>query len=424
MTAVWLDIARLCERAVVGSLTGIDRVELAYAQTLREKLPGRLRYVMLHPWLARFAVVPWAQAVAFLDGLARAWQEGNPSDCRRTAMALLARTAVAGTLYAGPHGAVYLLVSHRHLQRRAALGQALRRSGAALVTLLHDVIPMTHPEFVRPGDGARHAERVETAARLASGVIVNSWATAASLARYLPGECPLYVAPLGVTGVASAESEAPVKRPYFLCVGTIEPRKNHLMLLQLWRRLVEMLGDAAPTLEIVGGRGWENENVLDMLDRSPVLRGHVVEHGRVCDRRLATLIRSARAVLMPSFAEGFGLPVAEALAAGTPVICSDLPALRETGGPVPEYIDPLDASFWATAVLDYADARSVRRAAQCARLATWQPVTWAAHAEGVLGFLASERVRAVQPASLRGQTLAPPRNVARDEVLGEAFIPS
>ncbi len=424
MTAVWLDIARLCERAVVGALTGIDRVELAYAQTLRETMPGRLRYVMLHPWQSRFAVVPWERAVAFLDRLATVWQDGNPSDCRRLAMVLLARTALAGAPHAGPDGAVYLLVSHRHLQRRAALARALRRSGAAFATLLHDVIPMTHPEFVRPGDGARHAERVATAALLANGVIVNSWATAASLARYLPGGCPLHVAPLGVTAVAPAEPEAPSERPYFLCVGTIEPRKNHLMLLQVWRRLVETLGDAAPRLEIVGGRGWENENVLDMLDRNPLLRGHVIEHGRVCDRRLNTLMRGARAVLMPSFAEGFGLPVAEALAAGTPVICSDLPALRETGGPVPEYIDPLDASFWAAAVLDYAEAGSVRRAAQCARLAAWRPVTWAAHTEGVLGFLASERMRAPRPASRREQPIALPGLAADDGVLGEAFIPS
>ena len=424
MTAVWLDIARLCERAVAGSLTGIDRVELAYAQTLREKLPGKLRYVMLHPWQSRFSVVPFAPAVAFLDALSRAWQEGNPRDCRRMALALLARTAMGGSPVAGPEGAVYLLVSHRHLHRRPALEKALRQSRAAFVTLLHDVIPMTHPEYVRPGAGVRHAQRVETAARLASGVIVNSWATAASLSSYLPGGCPMHVAPLGVTPAVATDPMTPAERPYFLSVGTIEPRKNHLMLLQVWRRMVEMQGDAAPRLELVGGRGWENENVLDMLDRSPMLRGHVVEHGRVNDRRLNTLMRGARAVLMPSFAEGFGLPVAEALAVGTPVICSDLPALRETGGPVPEYIDPLDASYWATAVQSYAAAESVRRIAQCQRLAAWRPVTWAAHADGVLSFLASEVVRAVRPVSVRGQRRPLPEMTADEGVMGEAFIPS
>ena len=70
---------------MVGSLTGIDRVELAYAQTLREKLPGRLGYVMLHPWQSRLSVVPFAPAVAFLNALARAWQEGN--QCQRKRMA-------------------------------------------------------------------------------------------------------------------------------------------------------------------------------------------------------------------------------------------------------------------------------------------------------------------------------------------------
>src|ERR1700710_674754 len=95
-------------------------------------------------------------------------------------------------------------------------------------------------------------------------------------------------------------------RPYFLCVGTIEPRKNHLLLLHLWRRMVALHGNRAPRLLIVGKRGWENENVLDLLDRCPALRGHVIELGTVPDSKLTALLRGAQALLMPSFAEGFG----------------------------------------------------------------------------------------------------------------------
>jgi glycosyltransferase involved in cell wall biosynthesis len=177
--------------------------------------------------------------------------------------------------------------------------------------------------------------------------------------------------------------------PYFVVLGTIEPRKNHLLLLNVWRRLAQTLGpEATPRLVLIGRRGWENENILDLLDRCPVLKGVVVEHNRLPDPEVRTLIAGARALLMPSFAEGFGLPVVEALALGAPVIASDLPALRETGGDAPDYLDPLDGPAWARAILDYAAPRSLRRQAQLARLSNWRAPTWEDHVGGVLDFLA------------------------------------
>jgi glycosyltransferase involved in cell wall biosynthesis len=117
------------------------------------------------------------------------------------------------------------------------------------------------------------------------------------------------------------------------------------------------------------------------------LRGHVAELGTVPDTRLTALLRGARALLMPSFAEGFGLPVAEALAHGTPVLCSDLPALREAGGPVPEYLDPLDTPGWYSAVLDYAADASPRRLAQQGRLPEWRGTSWETHVRSVVDFM-------------------------------------
>jgi glycosyltransferase involved in cell wall biosynthesis len=177
-------------------------------------------------------------------------------------------------------------------------------------------------------------------------------------------------------------------------VGTIEPRKNHLLLLHLWRRLVSEHGETAPQLLIVGQRGWENENVVDLLDRCNALRGHVIELGTVSDTRLTALLRGTRALLMPSFAEGFGLPVAEALAHGTPVLCSDLPALREVGRLVPEYLDPLDTPIWGAAVMDYAANRSSRRDAQIKRLPNWTGTTWNVHMDSVLDFVDTVKSRA------------------------------
>jgi len=141
--------------------------------------------------------------------------------------------------------------------------------------------------------------------------------------------------------------------PYFVVLSTIEPRKNHWFLLQMWRRLVETMGDSAPRLVIIGQRGWECENVAYMLERSEKLKGFVFEYSNCTDEELATYLHHAQALLFPSFAEGYGMPLVEALAFGVPVIASDLPVFREVAGEIPEYVDPLDGKRWAELVKEY-----------------------------------------------------------------------
>src|SRR6266481_9868874 len=145
-------------------------------------------------------------------------------------------------------------------------------------------------------------------------------------------------------------------QPYFLVCGTIEPRKNHLLLLNLWREFGRSLGSLAPKLILAGARGWENENILDMLERCPQIRDHVIEAPGLSTPSLKRLIDNARAVLMPSFAEGYGLPVAEALTAGAPVLASDLPSLRAMNGAEITWLDPLDGLGWLAAIRRLAEA--------------------------------------------------------------------
>ena len=142
-----------------------------------------------------------------------------------------------------------------------------------------------------------------------------------------------------------------------------------------------------PHLHVIGWRGWENENILDFLDRSPAMGRCVFEHPSDSDERVKGWIAGARAVLYPSFVEGFGIPVAEALASGTPVICSDLSVLREVGGDAPDYVDPLDGPGWASQVLAYCDDSRPERAAQLDRIKQFQPPTWEAHFRQIEPFL-------------------------------------
>jgi glycosyltransferase involved in cell wall biosynthesis len=106
----------------------------------------------------------------------------------------------------------------------------------------------------------------------------------------------------------------------------------------------------APRLVIAGRRGWQVGPLLWAIDHDPALAGLVVRIEGASDRDALALLAGARALVMPSLAEGLGLPALEAAALSVPAILSDLPALRETGGRLASYLDPMDAAAWADAI--------------------------------------------------------------------------
>ena len=400
---ILFDLSRLVSRAGRETPTGIDRVELAYAEHLVARHTP-LSFTMMTP-LGGFGMLPAAVAKEYLQVLGGVWRE--PGSSRRIQRGKrLARTlrtaafwrgerALRGQCRAETGRVVYMLVSHHHLEKRRAITRLKRQVRARFVCLIHDVIPIEFPEYALPGQNDKHRRRIETAAALADAVIVNSTVTREGFAPYLAraGRAPpVVVAPFGVNLMAPMPIEpSPVRPPYFVCIGTIEARKNHLLLLNLWRQLAEELGAAAPRLVLIGQRGWETESAIDMLERCPALRGVVFEHANVPDDEAALLVRGARALLLPSFAEGFGFPLVEALALGVPVLCSNLAAFRENGGDVPEYLDPLDGLGWRRAVIDYASPSSPRRAAQLRRLLGWTPPSWQDHFAAVEALIAEIR---------------------------------
>ena len=392
---VILDLSRLLSRALHATPTGIDRVEMAYARELARLIPDRLSHAAILP-VGPHARLDRDATADFLAETEARWTAGDAASAPSRGLKL----ALKGCLAARPglaerqtssRPAAYLHLSPRGLERKSLYEAVLRRRNARLVTLVHDLIPLEHPEFARPGGPAAFERKLATVTALSSGVLTNSQATARALAPHLAragNRAPVRVAPLGVPRT-TADGKPPVgAAPYFVVLSTIEPRKNHMLLLHLWRRMAETRPPAAvPRLVLVGRRGWENENILDLLDRAPALKGCVVEHGRMPDSEMRRLLAGATALLCPSFAEGYGLSVAEALEAGVPVIASDIPALREVGGDVAEYLDPLDGPAWARAVDDYAEAGSPRRARQMARLEGWRPTLWSEHMQIALGLI-------------------------------------
>ena len=375
-----LDLSRLLSRAGFATPTGIDRVELAYARHLIES-GGEHRFVAINA-TGEIGLLPQDDATRFVEATKAMWRAGGAA-AEVHEIAALARRLRRAALFRGARAlqarlradanAAYFLVSHSHLDRPRGIARLKRTSGARFVCLIHDLIPLDFPEFTSPAQTRRHRRRIGTVAALADAVLVNSAATQLALRHRLDRDLPTAVAPLGLD--LTAGPSKPAERPYFVCLGTIEPRKNQTLLLNVWRRLIQEHGAQAPRLLLTGRRGWGSAAIIGRLAG---VRPFVEERAGLSDAALVSLLRGARAMLLPSFAEGFGLPVIEALANGLPVLCSDLPALRESGGGVPDYLDPADAGAWRSAILDYA-ADSPRRQAQFARLSQWRAPRWDEH---------------------------------------------
>jgi glycosyltransferase involved in cell wall biosynthesis len=382
-----IDVSRLIWRSWRGRhATGIDRVCLAY---LVRYGPRSLAVIQRR---GRIFVL----TAAWSDRLRR--QLLQPSGRGKLLQVLV--PALATARHVPPFEEMtYLNVGHTGLDE-PSLADWIASNKVRAVYLVHDLIPLTHPEFCRPFEGAKHEQRMKNVLASASGVIANSADTLHELARFAASKGSSMpaglVAWLGIEPLSAQDARPAEGRPYFITVGTIEARKNHLLLLNVWERLARSLGENTPSLLIVGGRGWEAEEAFRRLDELGDLDGHVREVSACGDRELEGWLRGARALLMPSFVEGFGLPVMEALSLGTPVIASDLSVYREIVGDVPTYLHPTDTLAWETAVRSFSED-SPERDRQLDRLATYRPPRWDDHFRIVDRWLAGLQTLSPRP---------------------------
>jgi hypothetical protein len=249
-------------------------------------------------------------------------------------------------------GIEYVNVGHSNLSD--GFMSAVSGAGCSQISVMvHDMIPLDFPQFTKAGMSEQFSNRMQAVAQFADRVICNSWDTKERVEHYfgLWGAAPIYVvAHLGVEPMKAVRKE-PASPPYFVCLGTIEPRKNHSLLLQVWDQVAATSPmETIPHLHIVGRRGWNNEEVFHLLDSSPIMGKYVFELTDLNDTELSTEIAQSSGLLFPSFAEGYGLPALEALQLDVPVICSDLPVFREVLGESATFLKTDDVVGWSETV--------------------------------------------------------------------------
>jgi glycosyltransferase involved in cell wall biosynthesis len=277
------------------------------------------------------------------------------------------------------------------------IAAAKRRHGIRFSMLIYDLIPIENEAFVEQRHVVQFrswlrnampvADLVLTISRHSRGALI---ALAAAAGRPMP---PVEVVELGSglsdRPLAQSRGMPRIPRPFVLFVSTIEIRKNHRLLVRVWRRLIERHGaSAVPVLVFAGQIGWLVDDLLAELAASDHLGGKIVLLPGLSDAELRQAYRDCLFTVFPSLCEGWGLPVAESLAQGKFCVASSRTSIPEVGGNLIDYFDPADDDD-ALAKIERVMLDPVYLAAREARLrAEYRPRSWSDCVRALIGKLA------------------------------------
>jgi glycosyltransferase involved in cell wall biosynthesis len=279
------------------------------------------------------------------------------------------------------------------------IAAAKRRHGIRFSMLIYDLIPIENEAVVEQRHVAQLRNWLREAMPVADVVLTISrhsrdalLALAAADGRPLP---PVEVVELGAglsaRPAAASRGMPRIPQPYVLFVSTIEIRKNHRLLVRVWRRLMERHGaGAVPVLVFAGQIGWLVDDLLAELAASDHLGGKIVLLPGLSDAELRQAYRGCLFTVFPSLCEGWGLPVAESLAQGKFCVASNRTSIPEVGGDLIDYFDPADDDD-ALAKIERPMRDPVYLAQREARLRVeYRPRSWSDCVHGLIGKLAQD----------------------------------
>ena len=287
----------------------------------------------------------------------------------------------------------------------ALLREARSRLGLRVALLVYDIIPLRRPEWCDPAMAALFRDWYRAALPQADTVFAISRATAEDVRRHagqegLPLAGPVIPVPVGSGFAPPRAAAAPMARlpapgGYVLFVSTLEARKNHILLVRAWRRLLEeMPENEVPRLVFAGRIGFMVADLLTELHNSRFLGGKVLLVEHPDDAELAALYRGCLFTVFPSLYEGWGLPVTESLAFGKPCLAADATSLPEAGGRLARYFHPGSGPDAVRALRAVLADRAGLRAWEAQVRAEFRPVPWSETAGAIIDALAPARAAA------------------------------
>lgn len=236
---------------------------------------------------------------------------------------------------------------------------ALRESGVLIGTVFYDIIPLLFPFSYGPGFSSIYEAWLRESLVISDIAFVISENTGRDVKNYADLHdisCPpVFVVRLGDDVPASDESpsaeiQEKTDRPYILSVGTLEYRKNHIVLLNAYRYMIEVLDYEPPMLYIVGKKGWLDHDIEYQIEHDPRLNGRMAVLKGISDADLQCLYQRAMFTVYPSFYEGWGLPVAESLCFGKPCIASGASSMLEIAPGLVRHAHPLLVNEWVESI--------------------------------------------------------------------------
>ena len=366
--AIGSDVLYVVDREALHDLCDIERRPLGiaklraiFAQSMRLASPGRLRRELRYFHLP-YAIAGTLGLEALIEGL---FSRQIPT--RRTALRTLPALTASDTLF-NP-GDFWC-----HDGYVESIIEVKRRTGMRVVQLVHDLFAVERPDWTHPGFGHVITGQFERLAPYVDRWLATSKFVRSTLSDYLgthglgapglgapgrherPHERPIDVLPMGWQALGNSSRNAGVEgdqrilgkyglsaRKYILHVGTVEPRKNLMSLIEAMSDLHRQNSKPVPCCVLVGREGWRSEGIRRRLESTRFEDGRILWLKNVSDGELAALYRGAQFAVVPSTIEGWGLPIRESLAHGLPCIASRAGGMEESGQDLAAYFDPADA---------------------------------------------------------------------------------
>ncbi|HLK65926.1 MAG TPA: glycosyltransferase 61 family protein [Bryobacteraceae bacterium] len=386
-TALYFDVTDLVLYLLHhGTLTGIQRVQ---GEILRH-LPANdhsqpVRFVVLHRGGSLFAVDESILLPIIENVCSGALTREDAEYELREMLAL----AVPSELRSGD--TLIEIGAFWNVGGTGRVLQRLKRAGVRVGVFLHDIIPIETPEYFESASTSVFVKAIVEAFTFADFLVTTSEYNRVSIAARLSGRfepIPIALVPLG-HGLSHGSADEPevstavaaiLDREYVLCVGTIEVRKNPGYLLNIWKLMSRNGRSRLPDLVFVGRQGWLVKDFMHQLEACNFLNGRVVVLHGVSDVELDLLYQNCLLTMLPSFVEGWGLPVGESLAHGKICIASDAGGIPEAGGTLVDYIDPYNVRDGMQTLIRYLEdpelrSRRERDIAENFRPRAWREVT-------------------------------------------------